>query len=375
MNLALGALFYTIPPLLLPLISLIFSIILCFSWHHQHLSMGILFLYWFILISLVIYAKGSRFFTLSILCLVAALMGWLSMAHTMHTYEQFPFEQCIQPVCLQGRIINKSFAAKSRMKHNATIAIHTIDGQQPSNEYKIQTYTLQELNAEIGDIIELRDFKIKKPNNLDFHRYLMKEGISATAFNEKIDYHIVHHPTYSFQRWIFNLRKKILLSFKQTLSHRAFTFFSSLFLGEKETNRIAIEHIQKQCKQWGILHYLARSGLHLAIVLSIYEFLFRLFPLSFIYKHLMLLFLSFTYFLLSWPSIAFIRAFLTFFLYKLFALFYIPAHFLHILLITCITILLFNPMQLFFLDFQLSFCLTFALGWLNQYKIVQKSSN
>ena len=70
--------------------------------------------------------------------------------------------------------------------------------------------------------------------------------------------------------------------------------------------------------------------------------------------------LSILYFILSWPSISFIRAFLIFLFTKYCNLHRHPTHFMHILLLTCCIVLLINPLQLFFLDFQLSFFLTFG---------------
>jgi competence protein ComEC len=196
----------------------------------------------------------------------------------------------------------------------------------------------------------------------------------ATIFQAQIDYTLVHRPTYHVARGLTLLKKHILYSFKKKLSKPTFTLFASLFLGEKKINQKEIEILQRQFKQWGILHILARSGLHLVMVLSAYEYIFRFIPLPLPYKIGILLLLNLIYFALSWPSISFIRAFLIFLFYKIFSLLYIPTHFLHILLLICIVILLINPMQLFFIDFQLSFGLTFALGWLNQYKVTQSPS-
>ncbi len=236
----------------------------------------------------------------------------------------------------------------------------------------IQIYTAPTTDLEIGDTIEIKNVTIKKPTNADFNNYLLKEGIVATLFIEHLEYKRIQRPTHSLARWLSYKRDGILQAFQHSLSRPTFALFASLFLGEKQTSKKTIESLQKYFKQWGILHYLARSGLHLVIVLSVYEFLLRLFPISFGTKHLSLLVFNSIYFLLSWPSVSFVRAFLIFLLYKLFSLVYIPTHFLHILYLSCIIILLYNPLQLFFLDFQLSFGFTFALGWLNQYKVETK---
>ncbi len=60
------------------------------------------------------------------------------------------------------------------------------------------------------------------------------------------------------------------------------------------------------------------------------------------------------------------RALYTFILYKICILHKRPSHLVYLLSLVCFFVLLDNPMQLFFLDFQLSFTLTFALAWFNQ---------
>ncbi len=358
-------------PLFFPLISLIVSITLCFHFISQKISLGGCFLFWLILITGIIATKNSRFFQGALLSLCIATGGWVRTTLIFERFNHFPFDNPL--TSLHGLVTAQSIATKSRMKHCLTLSLVRIDNHPLSVPYTIQLYTPTQLEVQIGDTIEINNITLKKAKNSDFNKYLLKEGIVATVFTEQINYKLIERPPYCIARWIFNQRDRILRAFKSRLSTPTFALFSSLFLGEKETSRHAIETIQKYFKQWGILHYLARSGLHLVIVLSVYEFLFRLLPISFVYKHLLLLLLNIIYFLLSWPSVSFLRAFLIFLLYKLFSLFYIPTHFLHILYLTCIIILLVNPLQLFFLDFQLSFGFTFALGWLNQYKVDPKA--
>ena len=129
-------------------------------------------------------------------------------------------------------------------------------------------------------------------------------------------------------------------------------------------------------RQWGISHYLARSGLHLTIFTFIWLMLFRLFPFSFFFKQLFMLLLCSIYLVFSWSSISFLRAFYSFFLYTICNICKIPIHFLHILTLVTLYVAICNPIQIFFLDFQLSFALTFALALIaNLYPTKQANSN
>ncbi len=365
------------PPLFLPLISLITSIVLYFHWHKQTISGVFIVIYGLILIYFVIKSKSKLSRQIALTTLVITSLGLARMAFLTHHFDQFPFDAITIPASLHGSVIHKTKAPSSRLKYRFTIALQsiTVNKSQITTPYTIHLYTRANTDIEVGDTVEIHNIRIKNPAAHSYKQYLMKEGIAASAFSNTLDYTIKHRPLYSISRWRFQCRDKILHSFKSALSRPTFAFFSSLFLGEKETCKKEIERIQKQFKLWGALHYLARSGLHLVIVISMYEILIRLLPLSFAIKHMLLLLLGLIYFAFSWPSISFIRAFIIFLFYKFFILFKLPTHFLHILLATCCIILIINPLQLFFLDFQLSFCLTFALGWLNQHRTLQAAQN
>jgi competence protein ComEC len=261
------------------------------------------------------------------------------------------------------------------MGHQITVVLNFIQRGAISTTtgHLIQLYTATIPDLEVGDRVKIENIFIKKPNNENFWRYLMKEGILTTLFVQKLEFTVEHRPTFSIRKWFLTYKNNLLSRFRQQLSPATFHLFASLFLGVK--NKKALETVNKQFKYWGILHYLARSGLHLAVVITIYETAFRFIPLPFMVQHFLLLLLGILYYFLSWSSISFIRAFIMFLYYKLSILAQIPTHFLHILLATCYIILLTNPIQLFFLDFQLSFCLTFALGWLNLYRTDKNTIN
>ena len=154
--------------------------------------------------------------------------------------------------------------------------------------------------------------------------------------------------------------------------------FCSLFLGESNQNKNFIEKEKLKFKVWGIVHHLARSGLHLAIFILCWVFLLHFLPLSFMVKHLFLLIISLIYFFLSTPSISFIRAFHLFLLFTLSSLLKVPMTAFHAIILSSLITLLYNPYQLFFLDFQLSFYLTFCLAWLarlNKQKNILNNKN
>ncbi len=222
----------------------------------------------------------------------------------------------------------------------------------------------------IDDTISLQGIKFKNPH-ASYQHYLIKEGLIATSFlqNECQPY-LVSRPLFSFKRWIFNKKNELLYSLKNKMNASSFTFFSSLFLGNK-TNSFHYEKLKDHFKRWGLSHYLARSGLHLILFIALWQFLLRFIPLAFIIKHLILSCIVVLYFIFSWPSLPFIRSCITYFVYFIYILCNKQIDSLHILTLVTWLILLSNPVQLFSLDFQLSFGLTFALIWFSRLQRVQ----
>ncbi len=367
--------FRSIPFLLLPLILLISGIYTYSIWHLGTVSCPTVISFYIIVFSCAMimawYKPSSR--TLIIISLIAVAGGFLRTMQIRNSYESFPFQQ--DPVTIKGSVKTRTKTPQARMGLCITITLHSVKTKTSifHTNHTIQLYTLPSSTMEVGDVVEIKNVHLKKPNNNDFGQYLLKEGILTTIFATQIEYELLYRPIFSLRRWLNTYKTRLLSSFQKQLSPATFNLFSSLFLGVK--NKKALEAVNNQFKYWGILHYLARSGLHLAVVITIYETAFRLIPLSFALKNLILLLLGILYFFLSWPSISFIRAFIIFICYKLHVLSKIPPHFLHILIMTCLLVLIINPIQLFFLDFQLSFCLTFALGWLNLYRTDQIQEN
>ena len=275
-----------------------------------------------------------------------------------------------KPVDIRGTVKNIEITKHLRTKRCITLQIHTFKKpKQPKwkkNNNTILIYTNTQGKIQVADTISVNTILFKQPSTPSYKSYLLKQGIVAAVFANRLNYSIDHHPTWSFARWQHHQQQQLLATLERKLSIPAFTFFSSLFLGNRTRVKSNIQQTTEQFKKWGISHFLARSGLHLAIFVLIWHAIFRVVALPFMAKQIIILFLSILYYLLSWPSASFIRAFSLFILYKLCTLDRKPFHFLHLLTLVCFSFLIINPIQLFFLDFQLSFALTFALAWFNQ---------
>ena len=226
-------------------------------------------------------------------------------------------------------------------------------------------YSPYRSDIQVGDTIQIFNITCKKPDNLHLCMYQMREQIRATVFTPHLNYTVIDNPSWSFKRWVYEKKQAILQSCEQQLSPQSFLFFSSLFLGNRLYVKNKLEDINEQFKHWGIFHFLARSGLHLALFVIMWQAIFRYIPIPLILKTITIIALSVIYALFSWSSIPFTRSLLLFLFNKSCLITKVSYNLLHYLTLTCFCFLLYCPLYLFFLDFQLTFGITFTLAWFN----------
>ena len=124
------------------------------------------------------------------------------------------------------------------------------------------------------------------------------------------------------------------------MDKQTFLCFGSIFLGNPATKK-QVEAMKSQLKMWGLFHYIARAGLHLVIFISIWMFILGLLPIAWWWRQWIMMLLATIYFMFTWPSIPFNRAFFTFLLTKIFTVCGIKAYYIPSLSLIIIVTLLF----------------------------------
>lgn len=305
---------------------------------------------------------------ISVLYLSCAFLAGTNLyQYQLSRHATFQLNACKSALTIKGSISAIETIEKSFL--NCVITINSTQMKNTKNETwqsitkTFQLYTRKKPTFLVGDYVQINNITLKKPSSDSLNAYLIKKGIAATAFAQTLQYSIIHRPTWSVRRWIFYKKKKLFQQLKIKLSPPTFALFSSIFLGNRSESKSFLEKSREHFKSWGILHFLARSGLHLVIFILLWELIFSFIPLPFNIKQSLLIMLSIIYCSLSWTSVSFIRALAIFLIYKTSPLFNIRPNVLHLLTIICLSMLIINPTLLLFLDFQLSFGLTFALIW------------
>jgi competence protein ComEC len=222
-----------------------------------------------------------------------------------------------------------------------------------------------------GDRIFLNGIHLHPPSNNSIKLWMKKEHIIASGFIKDLDESISSkHKTQQnepstidlYLSWIDKQKNALYDNLCKKLSPEATQLFGLIFLGTKSAHAEEnISTLRDTFMHWGLSHYLARAGLHFAMLFALLNLIFSLLHLPFFIRKFFLICSCTIYALLSWPSIPFIRALFSMVLCLIGDIQYIQTSLLHIINIICVLLLLWNPAYLFALDFQLSFLLTYLI--------------
>lgn len=212
-----------------------------------------------------------------------------------------------------------------------------------------------------GDVIQSPLLKVKTINQNKapgYCMFLLKEGAYAVGTLPEKAW-INKENRSPLQAFLYASYDRLISKSKTLLGGYVGSLVNTLFLGARDANPNF--ELRESFNRWGIAHYLARSGLHIVILMYAWLTLFSYLPIHLFVRRLLALLLALFYYVLTIPSISFTRAIVLFLFINSALLFKRKAHGLHILTVICFLTLLANPFHLFFLDFQLTFALTYSL--------------
>jgi len=336
------------------------------------LVLGILFInYKLILISLILLSIGALKFkkiTTVVLnfFLVGIFLGWALYKWQISNFEKFKQQINHQTFNVTGTVVDYEKNDLNRFKYKLTIRTTKFQNNNKTihiNKF-LTIYTQKFPPIYVGEKVLLKSLNFNfATKNFYFENFLIKNQICATVFVPVLDFEKnKKHKTFSLERYKRNILKKI--NFK--MDNPTKIMFNSIFLGNKNHDRIMLNKIRNKFQTWGIVHYLARSGLHLVIINIIWQNLCNILQFPSITCNIMILLLMLAFAILSWTALPFLRALIMIIGYQICHLGLLQIHLLHILNISCILMLIYNPISIFFLDFQLSFLLTYGLVFLNE---------
>ena len=203
---------------------------------------------------------------------------------------------------------------------------------------------------------------------------MIKEGVASTIFMKNSSINLLSRPSFSIKRFLHQKRTTLATSITKKMNALTQALFQLIVLG-KQCKTWQIKKIRAACQEWGASHMLARSGIHLLLFIVIWSWLMRLCVIPLLLRYIIILLFITVLALLSWPSVSFLRSFYTFGWYFLLKIANHQIHTLHVFFLITFITLLYNPILIYFLDFQLSFGMTFALAIFGHIKHLHKTNN
>ena len=204
------------------------------------------------------------------------------------------------------------------------------------------------VNANIEDISEKTNFY-----SFDYKKYNENRGIFKRLTINEV-HEVKNIDSVYFK--ILTLRNKLSLKINRDLIFDKSGYFQALIFGDKG---YLLKDDINSFKNLGTSHLLAISGLHIGVLISLIYFILLKFRVSVDYIEKFILIIVPLYMLLSGASASVLRAGFMIILYILLRRRNIDK--LGSLLFTFLILLMYNPLYVFNIGFQLSFLITFCL--------------
>jgi len=208
--------------------------------------------------------------------------------------------------------------------------------------------------------------KTLNPNEFDYHAYMRKQGVFHQIKLEKGNYKRLEIKIESINEIAFHVRRKINQKLKKyNFSKENLSLINALLLGQRQD--ISIETFNN-FRNAGAIHILAVSGLHIGVILLLLNFLLK--PLDNIRngkkaKIILVVICLWFYALLAGMSASIVRAVSMFTAVAIGLAINRPSSIKNSLVVSIFFLLLFKPLLLFDVGFQLSYAAVFSIVWIN----------
>ncbi len=314
-----------------------------------------------------IFAKVTKklnspiFITLFILGFVTC--GILSIQTSRNTYTVRQYEDSTATMIVQ---ITELDGVRKQWKR----AICEVQAIVDENKLRPHSETiLCYINAaglEVNDRLIIRSpvGKIENRNNpgeFDAQHYWNNKGIYSTTFVGYSDFKLIDKlPTPFYDQWRMKVKNLFLNVFESHLDGDELAIASALVLGDKS---LLSQDVRKSFSAAGAMHVLAVSGLHIGIILEMLLFLFGRIPKLFSKNRAIIVSLVILWcyaMIIGFPP-SVVRATLMFSVLSIGRMNSEQSDSLNILFFSAFLMLLFDPILLYDIGFQLSYLAMFGI--------------
>ena len=241
-------------------------------------------------------SNQRTFFLILISCFMLGYYRYTTHDGHFQTSAFFLNDLAKQPLSGKATIIAHEQLPSKRHATCLTITITSLEGHTIPSCSTIKLYLQSKIPLLPGDEITFQKLTFKKQKNYSYEQYLYKEGIVGCIYSNRLFYKRIHRPPVSIKRWCSQKREDLKKRISHKLSPKTASLFSTLFLGGRATKHQ--QELRTSFSCWGIVHYLARSGLHVMVLIGTWSFLLSFIPIPWIVVQVLLFLLLGIYYLL-----------------------------------------------------------------------------
>lgn len=229
----------------------------------------------------------------------------------------------------------------------------------------VSIYSSQNQKIQIGDILELEG-KFQTPNKatnfgqFDYSNYLKNQGIFTVFYSKNYKSKgQSNNLNFKIQKYFISLTEKILQKHSKYLTKNQTDLLGGVVFGHRSIN--LTEEVKQDFINSGTFHILAASGMQVALVLLFWCFLMKLIKLPYNISLLSGSIIIIFYACFTGFPASILRALLMAEFIIFGKLIDRQADSIALILFVCSIMLLFNPLSILDVGFQLSFITTFGL--------------
>jgi len=320
-------------------------------------------------ILLIVSIKFSHRKTLSTILLLLSIAGlgiiytasrqYVNHNHISHVAKYYRKK----PVVLKGVIVSdvQKRNAINGTKYTFTLDISEIRAKWgwQKNIGKVLVNCFRELDLSYGDFIQIegklhRPYNFSPDKNFSYRDYLSHRGIDflfSVKKNNKI-YVLERNKGNVFKSLSLRMRKKLQNVLSEHLSKNESGIMKAILLGDRSE---IVKPVRRLFVQTGTAHILAISGLHIGVVTGLFLIFSKLLPIGRRCQlgGVIILLIGYAFLTGGRPSV--IRATIMMVVFMASLIIEKEPNSLNTLFLAAMVILVFNPLNLFDVGFQLSF--------------------
>jgi len=330
---------------------------------------------WLSLICLLISVSCSHRKTISTVCLLIALAGvgviysasrqYVAQDHVKHVARYYRGK----PVSLRGVVIsdivrrNTAFATKTTF----TIRLNAIQAKWGWNKQtgKVLVNSFKRSDLNYGDLIQIegklhRPYNFSSDKNFSYQKFLRYRGIYYLLSVKKDSNVLVleHNIGSRIKSLSLKLRDKLSNILSEHLSHNEAGIMKAILLGDRSA---ISKPVRDLFVQTGTAHILAISGLHIGVVAGLFLIISRFLPVGRRYQLASVIVLLILYAFLTGGRPSVVRATIMMSVFLTSLIIEKEPDALNTLFLAAMLILVYNPLNIFDVGFQLSFVCVFAI--------------